>query len=63
MENLLAAGLQEDCPLPNLGSAPNQELSPEAAEGISTEAFAEYAGRLNQYLQVQGAHNPAVGPP
>ena len=28
------------------------ELSAEAAEGIGTEAFAEYAGRLNTYLQV-----------
>ena len=53
MENLLASGLQEDCPL-DLGeeAGENLELSAEAAEAISTEAFSEYAGQLNTYLQV-----------
>ena len=57
MENLLAAGLQEDCPPPfaaaSNGTGDGKELTAEeAAEGVSTEVFAEYAGRLNRYLQV-----------
>ena len=59
MENLLAAGLQEDCPPPaaagsNGSGSAKSELTAQAAEGISTDVFAEYAGRLNQYLQVGG---------
>lgn len=50
VENLVSTGLQEDCPFDPSDSA--QPLSPQAAESIDTEAFSEYAGRLNQYLQV-----------
>ena len=53
VESLLASGLQEDCPLElGEGGGEKLELSAEAAEGIGTEAFAEYAGGLNTYLQV-----------
>ena len=64
VENLLASGLQEDCPLELGGVAGEElELSAEAAEGISTEAFAEYAGRLYTYLQVNAAaHQTAPHP-
>lgn len=55
MENLIASGLQEDCPFRAAGSSHSgkaEHLTAESVEEIDTEAFAEYAGRLNQYLQV-----------
>ncbi|CAL8470018.1 g9560 [Coccomyxa elongata] len=55
VENLTASGLQEDCPFLAASSADNSRpeyLTAETVEAIDTEAFAEYAGRLNQYLQV-----------
>jgi hypothetical protein len=50
VENLIATGLQEDCPFDTADGA--EPLTAEAAENLDTEAFSEYAGRLNQYLQV-----------
>lgn len=55
VKNLTASGLQEDCPFRTASGADKSRpeyLTAETVEVIDTEAFAEYAGRLNQYLQV-----------
>ena len=54
-ELLAATGLQEDCPFDEAAAAAGQpvvELTAEAADGVSDEAFAAYASRLYTYLQV-----------
>ncbi|EIE25813.1 hydrogenobyrinic acid a,c-diamide cobaltochelatase, partial [Coccomyxa subellipsoidea C-169] len=55
VENLMSSGLQEDCPFIAASSTADgkaEYLNAESVDGIDTEAFAEYAGRINQYLQV-----------
>ncbi|KAL4458671.1 hypothetical protein ABPG75_013536 [Micractinium tetrahymenae] len=56
LELLASAGLQEDCPFDQqqaaLPGGERQVLGAEDADSISTEAFAEYASRVYQYLQV-----------
>ena len=56
MAALQSTGLQEDCPFSLEEGA--EAMSPESAEEVSEEAFAEYAGRLNSYLQARP--RPAV---
>ena len=51
MAALQSTGLQEDCPFSLEEGA--EAMSPESAEEVSEEAFAEYAGRLNSYLQAR----------
>ena len=51
MAALQSTGLQEDCPFSLEEGA--EALSPESVEEVSDEAFAEYAGRLNSYLQAR----------
>lgn len=48
---LLKPTLQEDCPF-DPDAAEQRTLGAEDAEGISEEAFGEYASRVYQYLQV-----------
>ena len=55
VENLTASGLQEDCPFRAASTADSSSpayLTAETVDAVDTEAFAEYAGRLNTYLQV-----------
>lgn len=65
LELLASSGLQEDCPFDEAAAAAAEDsksgssgggekrvLGAEDAEGISTEAFSEYAARVYQYLQV-----------
>ena len=51
MDALQNTGLQEDCPFSMEEGA--EALSPESVAEVSDEAFAEYAGRLNSYLQAR----------
>ena len=51
MAALQSTGLQEDCPFSSEEGA--EALSPESVAEVSDEAFAEYAGRLNSYLQAR----------
>lgn len=54
VDNLMASGLQEDCPFrasSGGGDSKAEYLTAESVEEVDTEAFAEYAGRINQYLQ------------
>ena len=51
MDALQNTGLQEDCPFSLDGGA--EPLTPESARKVPDEDFAEYAGRLNEYLQVK----------
>ncbi len=51
---LQQSGLQADCPFrPAAGGGAAEQLTPEGVESVDAAAFAEYAGRLNQYLQVR----------
>lgn len=51
---LQQSGLQADCPFrPASGHGAAEQLTPESAASVDAAEFAEYAGRLNQYLQVQ----------
>ncbi len=51
---LQQSGLQADCPFrPASDGGAAEQLTPEGVEGVDAAAFAEYAGRLNQYLQVR----------
>ncbi|KAK9915657.1 hypothetical protein WJX75_002261 [Coccomyxa subellipsoidea] len=55
VDNLMASGLQEDCPFrasSGGGDSKAEYLTAESVEEVDTESFAEYAGRINQYLQV-----------
>ncbi|KAK9843478.1 hypothetical protein WJX81_004582 [Elliptochloris bilobata] len=50
---LQQSGLQADCPFRPAGAdGAAEQLTPESAADVDTGEFAEYAGRLNQYLQV-----------
>ena len=51
MDALQNTGLQEDCPFSQEEAA--EHLTPESAREVPDEQFAEYAGRLNAYLQVK----------
>ena len=51
MDALQNTGLQEDCPFSLKEGA--EPLSPESVKDVSDEAFVEYAGRLNSYLQAR----------
>ncbi len=51
VDALQNTGLQEDCPFSLEEGA--EALSPESVAEVSDEAFAEYAGRLNSYLQAR----------
>lgn len=49
---LQQSGLQADCPFRAAGAdGAGEQLTPESAAGVDANEFAEYAGRLNQYLQ------------
>lgn len=53
VENLLAAGLEKDCPYVSAtktGEA--QVLTAETVEAVEDSSFSEYASRINTYLQV-----------
>lgn len=61
VESLMAAGLHQDCPFrpasspsasSNGHSGEAEELTAETAADVPIADFAEYAGRLNSYLQV-----------
>lgn len=57
MENLLAAGLDKDCPFFTAEAAAGveaQALTAETAATLSDSEFAEYAARINKYLRVRG---------
>ena len=58
MDALQNTGLQEDCPFSLKEGA--EPLSPESVAEVSDEAFAEYAGRLNSYLQARGPASSAL---
>ena len=51
MDALQNTGLQEDCPFSVDEAA--EPLTPESAGKVPDADFAEYAGRLNAYLQVK----------
>ena len=51
MAALQSTGLQEDCPFSLEEGA--EQLSPDSVREVSDEAFGEYAGRLNSYLQAR----------
>lgn len=54
MAALQQSGLQSDCPFRPAGAGrAAEQLTPEAAADVDATEFAEYAGRLNQYLQVR----------
>jgi len=51
---LQQSGLQADCPFRPAGAGgAAEQLTPESAAGVDATEFAEYAGRLNQYLQAR----------
>ena len=50
MDALQNTGLQEDCPFSLDEDA--EPLTPQSAGKVPDAVFAEYAGRLNAYLQV-----------
>ncbi len=59
----MSSGLQEDCPFIAASSTADgkaEYLTAESVDGIDTEAFAEYAGRINQYLQVCASPLPML---
>lgn len=50
----LCAGLGKDCPFQQGATGQDEvQLTSESVEGTSDDAFAEYASRLYQYLQVR----------
>ena len=51
MDALQNTGLQDDCPFSLEEGA--EPLSPESVQEVPDEAFVEYAGRLNSYLQAR----------
>ena len=54
MAALQQSGLQADCPFRAAGAdGAAEQLTPESAAGVDASEFAEYAGRLNQYLQAR----------
>lgn len=55
VENLLAAGLEKDCPFLSLDATDEQHvqvLTAETVEAVPESAFMEYAGKISVYLQV-----------
>lgn len=51
---LQQSGLQADCPFQPAGAGgAAEQLTPESAADVDATEFAEYAGRLNQYLQAR----------
>lgn len=56
MENLLAAGLERDCPFAaadDSSGTPARVLDSESVEGIDDSEFLAYVGQINTYLQVR----------
>lgn len=55
IENLLAAGLEKDCPFVSADAAEGREahvLTAETVDEVSGAAFMEYTSSINTYLQV-----------
>ena len=55
VENLLAAGLEKDCPFAQADAARGSEaqvLTAETVETVSDDDFMAYTGLINTYLQV-----------
>lgn len=51
---LQQSGMQADCPFRAAGAdGAAEQLTPESAARVDAAEFAEYAGRLNQYLQAR----------
>ena len=55
VENLLAAGLEKDCPFAHADAARGLEaqvLTAETVNAVSDDDFMSYTGTINTYLQV-----------
>ncbi len=55
VENLLAAGLEKDCPFASANAARNAEpqvLTAETVDSVNDADFMAYTGAINTYLQV-----------
>ena len=68
MENLLAAGLERDCPYTHADSCQGTEaqvLTAETVDTVSDDDFLAYTGNINSYLQVYSrlcTSKPRLGP-
>lgn len=59
VDALEITGLQEDCPFSLEEDA--EPLTAESAAEVSDNVFKDYAGRLNEYLQVGGFISTTAG--
>ena len=61
MAVLEQSGLQADCPFRAAGAdGAAEQLTSESAAGVDAGEFAEYAGRLTQYLQARSRLRPCL---
>lgn len=61
VENLLAAGLEKDCPFVSADAAEGREahvLTTETVDKVSDADFMEYTSSINTYLQVSPKLSP-----